>query len=265
MRNVLLTIAYDGTGFSGWQRQPGRRTVQGELERALSRICAEEVTLHGTSRTDAGVHALGQRASFSGDFGIPANRIPIAANALLEDIHILEAQDVPEGFHARFDAKRKTYFYRLAYEGPPVPDEGSGAAEPSLRHVFMRNYFYWLQDLPNIGKMEEAAKLVVGTHDFAAFQSAGGTPRETTVRTISELRVFARGRTLSPAVEEIDVEVTGDGFLYNMVRILVGTLVEIGLGQRQPEEAGSILSSRDRGRAGHTAPPQGLYLKEVFF
>ncbi|MDR1815346.1 MAG: tRNA pseudouridine(38-40) synthase TruA [Clostridiales Family XIII bacterium] len=255
MRNVLLTIAYDGTGFSGWQRQPERRTVQGELERVLAHVTGTEILLNGTSRTDAGVHALGQRASFAGEYGIPAERIPVAVNNLLEDIRVLAAEEVPAAFHARFDATGKTYLYRIGIS--------DGSAAPTMngrvfRDLFLRNYFYWLQETPDVGKMEAAARFLTGTHDFAAFQAAGGTPRESTVRTVRDIVIIKEGNN-------IDIEITGDGFLYNMVRILVGTLVETGLGRRAPEDAARVLASGDRRNAGHTAPPQGLYLKEVFF
>jgi tRNA pseudouridine38-40 synthase len=253
MRNVLVTLAYDGAGFHGWQKQPGQRTVQGVLEAALSRVCGEQIRLHGTSRTDAGVHAFGQRASFSGDFGIPAARITVAANNLLADVRVVDARDVPEGFHARYDAVGKTYLYRI-----------SCAREPD---IFQRNYRYQLKEKPNVGKMETAARAILGTHDFACFQAAGGTPRETTVRTVYGIQVAEKSLpdAFGRGTEEIEIEVSGDGFLYNMVRILTGTLVDVGLGMRDAAEIPGILASKDRRRAGHTAPARGLYLKNVFF
>jgi len=267
LRNVLLTIAYDGSGFSGWQRQPNQRTVQGELERVLSHLCGEEIALNGVSRTDAGVHALGQRASFTGGFGIPAERIPAAANNLLEDIRIVCAEEMPPGFRIRDAVRAKTYVYRMAWA------EGG-----TLAPLFLRNYFAWLPAAPDAARVRAAAAALVGTHDFAAFQSAGGMPRETTVRTIYKAKVLSN--TCLPACfssldfadkrdnsgfSGFDFAVTGDGFLYNMVRIMAGTLIECGLGQRDPVEMADILRSADRRRAGRTAPPQGLYLKEVFF
>ncbi len=254
-KNVLLTIGYDGTGFSGWQRQPGRRTVQGELEAVLSHLCRQEIQLNGTSRTDAGVHALGQRASFSGNFGIPVERIKKAANNLLcggqnsrlrcADIVITEVKEVPMEFHARFDAKGKTYRYVILNRQEP--------------DIFRRNYCYQVERKLDKEAMRKAAAEIIGTHDFACFQSAGGNPRQTTVRTVTRLDIT------ESADDEIVMEITGDGFLYNMVRIIAGTLVEVGSGMRSATEMPEIIRSADRRRAGHTAPPGGLYLKEVYY
>lgn len=253
-RNILLTIQYDGTDFSGWQRQPQMRTVQGEVEKALSSLCGKPVELNGASRTDAGVHALGQRASFCGEFGIPTERIPLAASNLLAgmqdrgkgcaDVRVIAAEEMPPDFHARFDAVGKTYRYRIRWGEP---------------EVFLRNYCYQIPKPLDIAAMQSAAAFIEGTHDFACFQAAGGTPRKTTVRTIYRLCVAQTGGN------EIEIAVTGDGFLYNMVRIMVGTLTEIGQGRRRPEEIPEILASADRRRAGHTAPPQGLYLAEIYY
>lgn len=254
-KNILLTIQYDGTAFSGWQRQPGVRTVQGELEAALSKLCRQKISLNGTSRTDAGVHALGQRASFRGDFGIPADRIQRAANNLLAggmnargkcaDVRISEVRQMPLGFHARFDARGKKYRYVILNR-----EEDD---------IFRRNYCYQVKAPLNAEAMREAAAFIVGTHDFACFQSAGGTPRETTVRTVYSLEVLQREN------REIHLEIAGDGFLYNMVRIIAGTLVEVGCGSRPASEVEQVIAEKDRQRAGHTAPPGGLYLKEVYY
>jgi len=253
MNNILLRIAYDGSGFHGWQRQPGQRTVQGELEEKLSAVLLAPVQLEGASRTDAGVHALGQCATLRGDFGIPTDRIPIAANNLLADARVLSAEEMPEGFHARFDAARKTYAYRFALSPP--------------NEIFLRNYACLLAKSPNIGKMSEAAKYMEGNHDFASFQAAGGTERESTVRTIFSASV-ARGTATDPAGASYDTaeaEVTGDGFLYNMVRIIAGTLLEAGLERIEPKDVARIIEAKSRAQAGPTAPPQGLYLKEVCY
>jgi len=253
MKNILLKIAYDGSGFHGWQRQPDQRTVQGTLEEALEHIIGAPITLEGTSRTDAGVHALGQCATMRGDFGIPAARIPIAANNILQDIAILSAEEKPEGFHARFGAVGKTYVYRFA-----VAPRGD---------IFLRNYACLLAKAPNIGKMSEAAKHIEGTHDFASFQAAGGAERETTVRTIFDVRI-KEGAGTDPAggvYETVIAEVAGDGFLYNMVRIIAGTLLEAGYERIAPKETAGIIAAKSRALAGPTMPPQGLYLKEVYF
>jgi len=260
MGNYLLTIAYDGSGFHGWQKQPSERTVQGHLEEVLSALFKEEIQLNGTSRTDAGVHALGQRASFKADLGVPVERMArVINNALcgeeeggfaLSPVRIVEAKEVPGDFHARFDSKGKKYIYRILPEG---------------EDIFRRNYVYHLAGYRDGGPgpldvkaMDAASRLLAGTHDFKSFEASGGTPRETTVRTIFEAAVRRDG-------DEVVFEVAGDGFLYNMVRIMTGTLVEIGRGKREPEEIKSIIEGRDRTLAGHTAPPYGLYLKEVYY
>ena len=251
-RNILLTIEYDGSGFSGWQRQPGRRTVQGELERVLSRLCACDISINGTSRTDAGVHALGQRASFKGEFGIPTERIMRAANNLLAggqnsqsavgDVRITEVREMPLDFHARFDSKGKTYRYIIRN----YPDVD----------VFKRRYCYQVQKPLDTDKMRQAAGFIVGTHDFKCFQAAGGNERLTTVRTIHRLDIHRQE-------ENVIIEVTGDGFLYNMVRIIAGVLVRVGRGFYEPEKVKELLEGGERTREAVTAPPQGLCLMEI--
>ena len=253
MRNIFLKIAYDGTGFHGWQRLPGKRTVCGTVEEALARVLGREVKIDGCSRTDAGVHALGQTASFLlEDHGIPTERIQKALTDCLitqkrehvGEIEILEAKEMPEGFHARYSAKGKQYLYKI--RNAESPD------------IFKRTRYYQIAQPLDLDAMRRAAAQIVGTHDFACFQTAGGTPRETTVRTVWALDILQDG-------EYVTISIKGDGFLYNMVRIIVGTLVEVGLGKRDAAELTAIIESKDRGRAGHTAPPQGLYLKEVYY
>ena len=253
-RNLLLTIEYDGSEFSGWQRQPERRTVQGELEKVLSKVCGVPVQINGTSRTDAGVHALGQRASFRVESGIPTDKIKLAANNILAggknlasqvgDVRILEIEEKEQDFHARFDSKGKKYRYVISND-----DE---------QDIFRRKYCYQVNKPLNIEDMQKAATNIVGTHDFACFQSAGGQEKETTVRTIYSLDVFRNQK-------DVVIEVAGDGFLYNMVRIITGTLVEVGLGKRKPEDLIEIIESTDRKMAGHKAPAEGLYLVEVYY
>ena len=251
MKNILLKIAYDGTNFCGWQRQPGKRTVCGELESVLKSMTGLDIKLDGTSRTDAGVHALGQCASFKSGIKIPAGNLARAMNnALAKDrlegvgeIRILDAREMPEDFHARFSSKGKRYIYKIRHGQEP--------------DVFLRNYCYQINDTLDIAAMSEAAAYIVGEHDFACFQSAG-SPKESTVRIVYDL-------TVSGDDKDILVSISGNGFLYNMVRIIVGTLVEVGLGKRTPVSLKEILASCDRQKAGHTAPPQGLYLDEVFF
>ena len=253
-KNILLKIEYDGSNFHGWQRQPEKRTVQGELEGALRIACGSEIKIDGTSRTDAGVHALGQCANFKGELQVPTDKLAIVTNNILSggknvagvisDVRIITAEEKPMDFHARFDAKRKKYIYKI-----------SNSVE---KDIFKRNYFYQVSDKLDTGLMAEAAQHIVGTHDFRCFQAAGGEEKKTTVRTIHEIKVAKQSA-------EIHIEITGDGFLYNMVRIITGTLVEVGLGKLKPEVIPIIIESGDRQNAGHTAPAQGLYLVEVYF
>jgi len=253
MRNILLKIAYDGSKFHGWQRQPGLRTVQGQLEEALGELIGEQISLEGTSRTDAGVHALGQCATMRGTFGIPVEKIPLAANNLLTDIMILSAEEKADDFHARYNAAGKTYLYRFAID-PEVT-------------VFLRDYVCLLAKKPNIDNMEEAAKYIEGTHDFACFQAAGSAIRDNTVRTIFKMNICTKEKMDSAGnkYEAVEIEATGDGFLYNMVRIISGTLIKVGFGKFAPKDLEKIIASKDRTLAGQTAPAQGLYLKEIYF
>jgi tRNA pseudouridine38-40 synthase len=259
MKNFLLTIEYDGTAFHGWQRQPGKRTVQGELESALSSVCGRAIALQGVSRTDAGVHAYGQRAGFTEDISIPPDRLQLAANHLLcdrrakngriGDLRILHAEEMPAGFHVRRAAVGKKYLYRILTA--PTPD------------IFLRNACWQIDAPPDTAVMRAAAARLAGRHDFRAFQSAGGQKTVSTVRTIYGLTVheedWGRGRRMT------SIECTGDGFLYNMVRILTGVLLRAGLGQLSLRETEAILLSCDRQNAGPAAPPQGLYLAEVYY
>ena len=252
-QNVLITIQYDGTGFYGWQIQPEQRTVQGEIEYVLKYIAGEDIHIHGTSRTDTGVHALGQCASFDWNCSMPVEKLNMVMKGRFVeegrgrkggegDIKIVSAKVMPEGFHARYNCKGKTYRYIIDRSGD----------------IFRRHHAYLMQDELDIEAMREAAAYIVGTHDFKCFEAAGSTPRESTVRTISNL-------TVQEEAERVIIEVTGDGFLYNMVRIIVGTLVEVGKGMKKPSDLPGIIEGRNRSQAGFTAPPQGLYLKEIYF
>lgn len=257
MKNVLLTIAYDGTDFCGWQKQPGQRSVQGEVERVLSIVCAQPVQINGTSRTDAGVHAYGQRASFTSEFGIPTEKIPMVANGIFAsavsgksrktcgDVAILAAEEVPLDFHARFAALGKKYIYKINHALQSDP--------------FQRNYCCQIHRNLDLDAMKQAASHLIGTKDFKCFQAAGGKELETTVRTIHGARL------VSLENQTIGFEIIGDGFLYNMVRIIAGTLIDVGMGKKAPEALPDIIKSKDRRLAGHTAPPQGLYLAEVYY
>lgn len=252
-KNILLKIQYDGTNFHGWQKQVDVRTVQGEVEHVLRFIAGYEVPVNGTSRTDTGVHALGQCCSFTWDNPLPTDKLAdimnrrfgaggLGRSGLPGDIKVISAHEVPEDFHARFSCHGKTYKYIIDRSGD----------------IFERNHVYQFGLELDHEAMREAAKLAVGTNDFASFQTSGGIPRETTVRTITGIAIIQEGdRTI--------IRVTGDGFLYNMVRILVGTLLEIGTGKRESSEMEAIIASTDRSKAGFTAPPEGLYLEEIYF
>lgn len=272
-KTILLTIAYDGSVFHGWQKQPGEHTVQGHLEQTMSRLFKEEISLSGTSRTDAGVHALDQKASFQTDVTVPVEKLPLVINNALcgeekgpfakAPVRILDAREMPDGFHARFDCKGKKYIYKIKSGCGSNGD--TDRPETGLSLVFDRNYCYHVSEVLDAGAMAEAAKYLKGTHDFKSFEASGGNPRETTVRTIFEAQVLAADRQLGGAAQDIKVHISGDGFLYNMVRIITGTLIEIGQGRRRSEDMKRIIEAADRQEAGFTAPPNGLYLAEVYY
>ena len=281
---MLLTIAYDGSTFHGWQKQPGERTVQGYLEQTMTRLFDREILLSGTSRTDAGVHAYGQRASFKADFGIPTEKIALVVNNALcaregsesgrggfakAPIRIVKAEEVPLDFHARFNSKGKRYVYRICAGINEALADSELAAEAHKSLVFERDYVYHIGERLDVGAMNEAAGYFVGEQDFKSFEASGGNPRETTVR-----RMFAAGVSETGAagaaekaggLQRIEFTIEGDGFLYNMVRIMTGTLVEVGQGKRRPEEIKEVIEAGDRQSAGHTAPSGGLCLAEVFY
>ena len=244
MRVLKLTLAYDGTRFVGWQRQADGESIQGLLEEALGKFEGAPVTAHGAGRTDAGVHALAQVASAIVTFTHPADTILRALNAQLpEDIRVLDIADAAPGFHARFSARAKTYRYQL---------RAGGVADP-----FTRAFVWQLSETLDVWSMRKAAAVLVGAHDFAAFQSAG-TDVATTVRTIVRSEFVDAG---SPAL--LAYEVTADGFLRHMVRAIVGTLVEVGRGWRSVESMTQLMNGATRAQAGATAPPHGLFLVRV--
>ena len=239
-----VTLAYDGTNFVGWQRQARGTSVQGLLEDALRTLEGREVPVAGAGRTDSGVHALGQVASFSLDRQIDGPTLVRAMNAQLPfDVRVLSAEPVGPDFHARFDAVGKTYRYRICNARVMSP--------------FERHYAWHVHGVLDAAAMGEAARDIVGRHDFAAFQTIGGT-RRTTERTVASS--FVR-REESMVIYEI----AGNGFLRHMVRAIVGTLVEIGRGRRPVDGLRAALASRDRGRAGATAPAAGLFLVSVLY
>ncbi|WIF95559.1 tRNA pseudouridine(38-40) synthase TruA [Caminicella sporogenes] len=244
MKNVKLTISYDGTNFSGWQIQPNTRTVQGEIEKALQKIMKKEIRINGSGRTDAGVHALGQVANFKADFTIPVNKIAVALNSILsEDIVIKDAEEVDEDFHARYSVKKKKYIYKIYND--------------KIKNPIYRNYSYFFNRAIDINKLIESSKYFIGKHDFKGFMSSGSYVKDT-VRVIYSIDIKKEGKF-------INLEYTGNGFLYNMVRIITGTLLDVNIGKIDINRLDEIIKSKDRKNAGHTAPPQGLYLAEVYY
>jgi tRNA pseudouridine38-40 synthase len=246
MQRYKGIIAYDGTGFSGYQVQPNKRTVQSELEAVLAKMHkGVHVKVSASGRTDAGVHAKGQVIHFDSPLSIPEERWATALNSLLPgDISVLSVEKVSTSFHARFDATGKEYRYRLYLS--------------DRRDPFQRNYAYQYPYPLDIEAMRRASRYFLGApHDFTSFCSAK-TEVEDKIRTIHMI-VFLEEE------EFLTIRFAGNGFLYNMVRILVGTLLEVGSGERSPEEIPIILEKRDRSAAGKTAPAHGLYLWEVFY
>ena len=242
MKNIRLTIEYDGKDFNGWQKQPNKLNIQGEIERAIEEITGEKVDLIASGRTDAGVHALAQMANFKTNSKLPVEKYPIALNTKLKkSIRIQKAEEVEENFHSRYHCKQKTYRYVINNS-----EQGSS---------IYRNLEYFIPNKLDVEKMQEAVKYFEGEHDFRAFK-ASGTSSKSSVRTIYKTKVEKQG-------DRIVIELTGNGFLYNMVRIIAGTLVEVGLGKIEPNEIPEIIEKGERARAGKTLPPQGLYLVKV--
>jgi tRNA pseudouridine38-40 synthase len=243
-----LTIAYDGTNYSGWQVQLGVPTVQGMLEKAMARVVKERVSITGSGRTDAGVHALGQVASLLTEaWTAPPEKLAVALNGKLPpDIRVLSSERMPGDFHAIRDAVGKRYRYQIQLGG--------------VRDPFEHRYRWYFTAPVEIEPMIEAARHLVGRHDFASFQAAG-SDRKTTVRTVRDIAIKAeQGRG---GCAGLSIEVEADGFLYNMVRNIVGSLLEVGRGKERPEWIAQVRDAVDRTIAGPTAPPQGLFLMYV--
>lgn len=240
MTNYKMVLQYEGTRYDGWQKQGNTdNTIQGKLEQLLTRLDGRPVEVHGSGRTDAGVHALAQTANFMLEQKKDTGQLLEQINQYLpEDIRVLSIEEAQPRFHSRLNAKEKTYMYRI--ETAPKKD------------VFERKLIYGLGSSLNLADMEKAAGYLVGQHDFFGF-STGKRTKKATVRTIYELRIEAHG-------SEVRIVVRGNGFLYNMVRILAGTLIEVGQGKRKPESVLEPLETGDRQLAGKTAPPEGLFL-----
>jgi len=244
VKNILLTISYDGTNYNGWQRQPNGIGIQQKIEEACLKIFRNNLIVTGAGRTDAGVHALGQRGLIKVDTTIPTDRIPYALNTVLpEDIVIKDAKEVPKDFHPRYDAREKTYRYQILNETFPIPQ--------------YRNISTFISSKLDIDAMDKGARYFVGIHDFASFCSTGSSVK-TTERIIYDA-------TVTKKEPFIIFEVKGNGFLYNMVRIMVGTLIEIGLGKKAASDIKDIILSKNRNLAGKTAQPQGLTLIEILY
>jgi tRNA pseudouridine38-40 synthase len=246
MKNFKLVIEYDGSRYCGWQRQSQAASIQGEIERALGTLTQHPVTLHGAGRTDAGVHALGQVASFRCETRLEPETIRKGLNGLLPaDIAVAECRQVPEDFHARYSARGKVYHYRILNR--------------DHRPAVGRGYAWFIHRPLDLAAMQKAAAGLVGRQDFKAFESAG-SPRRNTLRTVAAADWLA-GDGPGQTVFRIEA----DGFLRGMVRNIVGTLVAVGLGKTDAERLPEILATRDRRQAGATAPPHGLFLMEVFY
>lgn len=244
MRNIKLTIEYDGNKFGGWQKQPTKLNIQGEIEKAIKDITGEDVSLNASGRTDSGVHSLGQVANFKTNSNIDIEKIAIAINSKLKkSIVIKKAEEVDENFHARYNCKGKKYRYI-------INNSSQGTA-------IYRDLECHIPQKLDVEKMKQAIKYFEGEHDFRGFR-ASGTSSKNSVRTIYKAEIKQDG-------ERIMIELTGNGFMYNMVRIIAGTLVDVGLGKILPEEIPEIIQSKDRNKAGKTMPAHGLYLVEVYY
>ncbi|MBE5890703.1 MAG: tRNA pseudouridine(38-40) synthase TruA [Lachnospiraceae bacterium] len=244
MENYKMIIQYDGTRYSGWQAQKDTPdTIQGKIENVLSYLFEQPIEISGSGRTDAGVHALGQVANFHAPKRDTQEILSYLNAHLPKDIAVLSVSEVDERFHSRLSATGKTYFYRI-HTG-------------TVSNVFERKFMY---DYPlplDVNRMKKAASYLIGTHDFKSF-CGNKRMKKSTVRTISAIEFEEKP-------DELIISFTGNGFLMNMVRILTGTLIEIGDGRRDPDSVPEVLHALDRDAAGYTAPPQGLFLKEVYY
>jgi len=242
MRNIKLTIEYDGKTFNGWQKQPNKLNIQGEIEAVIEEITGEKVELNASGRTDAGVHSFGQVANFKTNSTIPIEKIPIAINSKLKKSIVIKTdEEVNEMFHSRYNCKQKTYRYVIN--------------NSEILSAIYRNLEYHVSQKLDVNLMKKAIKYFEGEHDFAGFK-ASGTSSKSSIRTIYNAEIKEEN-------SRVCIYLTGNGFLYNMVRIISGTLVEVGLGKIKPEEIPNIIESKDRQKAGKTLPPQGLYLMKV--
>lgn len=244
MRNIKLILEYDGSNYCGWQRQKNAISVQQKLEEIIGKLIKEDIELIGCSRTDSGVHAKAYVANFFTNATIPGDKFKYAINNKLpEDIVIINSEEVSEDFHARYSCKGKTYSYTILNRENPC--------------AINRKYLYHVKRNLDVDKMIEASKFFIGTHDFSAFKSPGSSVK-TSVRTVTELNIYKSD-------DRIKLFISADGFLYNMVRIIVGTLLRVGTGKINPEDIEKIIYLKDRKSAGKVVPASGLCLEKVFY
>ncbi len=243
-RNIKLSISYEGTNYYGWQRQPDRQTIQGEIEKAINKIFGQRVDLIGSGRTDAGVHAIEQTANFLIDSEIKCDKVKFALNSQLpQQIRINDSVEVNKEFHSRYDAVGKTYIYKIYNNRVSNP--------------FLSKYALFVPFNLDIEKIRGASKLLIGTHDFNAFRSENLVAKNT-IRTVHNININKDGNLIL-------FEITGDGFLYNMVRIIVGTMIKIGSNKKEVNCIEEALKTGNRQLLGHTVRPHGLFLKKVYY
>lgn len=244
MRNIKLILEYDGTNYGGWQRQNDNITIQSELEEAILKITKENIKTTGCSRTDSGVHSKHYVVNFNTNSKVPAEKFTKALNTKLpDDIRVLQSSEEDINFHSRYNCIGKTYCYTLLNK--------------EIASALLRNYTWHIDKDLNVEDMIKASKYLIGKNDFSSFKNTGSSVT-TTVRTISDI-------TIKREESLIKIYISADGFLYNMARIIVGTLVEVGLGRFKPSDIKKILDEKDRRKAGKSAPPQGLCLENVFY
>lgn len=249
MKRIRLIVAYDGTEYHGWQVQDNAVTVEEVLTKALSELLRETVEVIGASRTDAGVHAMGNVAVFDTDTKIPPEKIAIALNHFLpEDIRVLKSEETTSDFHPRYCDSEKIYEYRIVNTSIQIP--------------VLQRYSYHVYHKLNVGDMKKAAEMLIGTHDFSAFCSAGSQVKSK-IRTVYAIDIRQREIDSVNGGSELVIRIRGNGFLYNMVRIIAGTLIEVGIGRRSVDSVKEAVETGERSKAGPTAPAQGLFLMGI--
>lgn len=242
MKRLKFIVAYDGTNYHGFAKQPNAETIQETIQQAIYKLTQQHVEVIGSGRTDTGVHARGQCCIIDIETRIPVERFGKALNSRLpDDIIVRDVEEVTTDFHPRFGVKKKTYRYQILTS--------------KVNDPFLRKYVYFYPTKLDIDQMRKAAKYIVGTHDFKCFCASGATTR-TTERTVYSLEI-------NQIDDLIQIDICGNGFLYNMVRIITGTLIEVGRGRIKPEQMENIINSKDRALAGKTAPPQGLMMYDI--